>query len=65
MTNTQLSANKLGVLVETRPEREEYNPWQNERFLEKAGNLKDKHDRLSYVPCYRDTDPNYYDDDTN
>lgn len=43
-------------------EEGEYNPWNNERFIVKIG-YRNKIDDYSYVPCYKDTDPNYYDDD--
>lgn len=40
-----------------------YNPWDNKRFIQKIGYRLDYYDRYSYEPVYRDTDPNYYDDD--
>ncbi len=40
-----------------------YNPWRNERFIKKVGYRKDYADKCSYEPVYKDTDPNYYDDD--
>jgi hypothetical protein len=40
-----------------------YNPWRNERFIKKIGYKKDYADKYSYEPIYKDTDPNYYDDD--
>lgn len=45
------------------PIKIEYNPWQNERFKKKVGYLKSKDDRMSYVPCYNDENPDFYDED--
>ena len=42
---------------------EGYNPWKNERFIKKNGYRIDPYDEMSYVPCYNDMNPNYYDDD--
>ena len=41
--------------------KDEYDPWQNERFMKKVGYVAQ--DGLAYVPCYNDMNPNYYDDD--
>lgn len=40
-----------------------YNPWQNERFIKKNGYRISYDDPFSYVPCYNDTNPDFYDDD--
>lgn len=40
----------------------QYNPWNNPRFLEKI-DYKIYGSRYSYIPCYKDNDPDYYDDD--
>lgn len=41
----------------------DYSPFKNERFWAKLGDLKHLDTRLRYIDCYRDNDPNYYDDD--
>lgn len=45
------------------PEETGYNPWKNERFVKKVGYIRDPYDTLSYVPCYNDMNPDFYDDD--
>lgn len=40
-----------------------YDPFKNERFVRKIGYRRSYDDPLSYVPCYKDTDVAYYDDD--
>lgn len=42
---------------------EGYNPWNNPRWLNLIGNKKDEFDKYTYEHVYKDTDPNYYDDD--
>lgn len=39
-----------------------YSPFDNEIFIRKIG-YQERDGSLSYVPCYKDTDPKYYDDD--
>lgn len=39
-----------------------YNPWNNPRFI-KMIDYRRIDSNLSYVPCYKDLDPKYYDDD--
>ncbi len=39
-----------------------YNPWKNERFIKKIG-YRNQYDNYSYVPCYNDTNQDYYDED--
>lgn len=39
-----------------------YSPWDNPRFTKWVGKTS-PYDTTQYVDCYRDTDPNYYDDD--
>lgn len=41
----------------------EYDPFKNPRFVAKMGYRKYLDERLCYVPCYKDTNPDYYDDD--
>lgn len=43
--------------------RQEYNPMTYHRFAAKIGTKIDWDDSLTYHPIYKDTDPNYYDDD--
>lgn len=40
-----------------------YNPWENERFIKSIGYRTRYDDHLSYVPCYNDMNPKFYDDD--
>ena len=42
---------------------QEYNPWENERFIKKIGNKRYSDDYYTYELVYKDEDPNYYDDD--
>ena len=41
---------------------EGYNPWYNDRFLKMIGRINAYND-TQYDFCYKDTDPNFYDDD--
>jgi hypothetical protein len=45
------------------PKQPEYDPWRNHRFIAKNGFKFDPDDLYTYYPIYKDTDPNYYNDD--
>ncbi len=54
---------ELVTLKQDDYQSDEYNPWENERFIKSIGYRKRFDSEYCYVPCYKDTDPNYYDDD--
>jgi len=41
----------------------DYDPWDNPRFIKSIGYRKRFDDKYSYVPCYNDENPDYYDED--
>lgn len=44
-------------------EKTGYDPWDNPRWKKKIGYRVSPYDELSYVPCYNDENPDYYDED--
>jgi hypothetical protein len=49
--------------TEYSPPSFKYDPWENPRFVKKMGYVKDPYEQWAYVPCYNDTNPEYYDED--
>jgi hypothetical protein len=48
--------------LHTENHNDDYRPWDNPRFVQKIG-YRSRDDRYSYVPCYNDMNPDFYDDD--